>query len=120
MQYLNTILNHFWVRWRRGYLLELRETHRYAHVQNSPNTIAVGDVVLLYDENLPRTLWKMAVVEDLIQRNDGLVRGARIRVRSGADKLSTLQHPIQLLYPLEINSDKITVHVALYTTGTTK
>jgi len=39
MQYLNTILNHFWVRWRREYLLELRETHRYAHVQNSPRPL---------------------------------------------------------------------------------
>ena len=115
MQYLNTILNHFWVRWRREYLLELRETHRYAHVQNSPKTIAVGDVVLVYDEDLPRTLWKTAVVEDLIQGNDGLVRGARIRVKSGADKLSTLQRPVQLLYPLEINCDKIPVHVATTT-----
>ena len=61
------------MRWRREYLLELREMHRYAHVQNSPNTIAVGDVVLVYDEDLPRTLWKMAVEEDLIQGNDGLV-----------------------------------------------
>ena len=115
MQYLNTILNHFWVRWRREYLLELRETHRYAHVQNSPNTISVGDVVLVYDEDLPRTLWKTAVVEDLIQGNDGLVRGAHIRVKSGADKLSTLQRPVQLLYPLEINCDKIPVHVATTT-----
>ena len=32
------------------------ETHRYAHVQNSPKTIAVGDVVLVYDEDLPQTL----------------------------------------------------------------
>lgn len=72
VQYLNRTLNHFWVRWRREYLLELRETHRYAHAQNPHNTIAVGDVVLMYDEDLPRTLWKMAVVEDLIQGNDGL------------------------------------------------
>ena len=54
-------------------------------------------------------------MEDLIQGNDGLVRGARIRVKSGADKLSTLQRPVQLLYPLEINCDEIPVHVATTT-----
>ena len=36
-------------------------------------------------------------------------------MRSGADKLSTLLHPIRLLYPLEINCDKIPVHAATTT-----
>lgn len=35
----------------REYLL-LRETPHYVHVQDSHNTIAVGDIVLVYDENL--------------------------------------------------------------------
>ena len=29
MRHLNTILNHFWERWKGEYLLELREAHRY-------------------------------------------------------------------------------------------
>ena len=65
--------------------------------------------VLLYDENLPRTLWRLALVESLIQGKDGLVRGARIRTRSGNDKFLSLQRPIQHLYPLEIRCDKMPV-----------
>ena len=45
----------------------------------------------------------------LIQGKDGLVRGTRIRVRSGTDKNLSLQHPIQHLYPLEIRCDKMHV-----------
>ena len=28
MRHLNSVLNHFWKRWKREYLLELRESHR--------------------------------------------------------------------------------------------
>ncbi len=29
MIHLNTVLEHFWKRWEKEYLLELREVHRY-------------------------------------------------------------------------------------------
>lgn len=104
------------MRWRREYLLKLRECHRYAEwTSPGSNQIAVGDVVLLYDESLPRTLWKLALVEGLIQGKDGLVRGARIRVRSGKDKFLSLQRPIQHLYPLEIKCDKMPVSNTIIT-----
>ena len=54
------------------YLLELRETHRYANTRVAQNkVIVVGDIVLVYESSLPRTFWRLAKVEKLIKGTDG-------------------------------------------------
>ena len=50
----------------------------------------------------PRTFWKLAKVEKLIESSDNRVRGARIRVGSKSGRSSILKRPVQLLYPLEV------------------
>ena len=52
------------------------------------------DVVITYDDK-PRLHWKLAIVEDLIKGNDGLVRAAHVRT----EKYRTIR-PIVKLYPL--------------------
>ena len=42
----------------------------------------MGDVVLVHDQELPRTLWRLAVVERLTEGTDGEIRAAEIRVKS--------------------------------------
>ena len=42
---------------------------------------------------------------------NGLVRGATIRVKSRGNMSSTLRHPLQCLYPLEIHGGDDSVHV---------
>ena len=103
-KYLNTVLTHFWNRWRKEYLSELREGHRYSK-KNGGNKIkiAVGDVVLVHDQDLPRTLWRLAVVERLIEGTDGEIRAAEIRVKSGKQASSLFRRSVQHLYPLELN-----------------
>ena len=64
-------LQHFQRRWRDEYLTSLREFHRATG--KNEQTIKVGDVVLVHDDT-PRVSWKMAVIEELIKGNDGLVR----------------------------------------------
>ena len=54
MKHLNNMLNHFWKRWRQEYLLELRNAHRQAKANTLATPIAVGDIVLVHDEGLPR------------------------------------------------------------------
>ena len=73
VKHLNNVLNHFWRCWRQEYLLELRECHRYSRGKESAPTVEVGDVVLLYDDALPR---KLARVQELITGRDGKPRGA--------------------------------------------
>ena len=103
-KYLNTVLTHFWNRWRKEYLSELREGHRYSRKNGGNNIkIAVGDVVLVHDQDLPRTLWKLAVVKRLIEGTDGEIRAAEIRVKSGKQASSLFRRSVQHLYPLELN-----------------
>lgn len=75
VKHLNNVLNHFWRRWRQDYLLELRECHRYSRGKESAATVNVGDIVLLYDDALQRTFWKLARVLELITGRDGKTRG---------------------------------------------
>ena len=63
-------------------------------------------------------MMKIFCENGLLQENDGMMLGVCIRVRSGADKLSTLQDPIQIFYPLEMNCDKIPVRIATTTHAT--
>ena len=62
MRHLNTILNHFWKRWKGEYLLELRESHSHGCSGVQTSKISAGDIVLVHDE-VPRALWRLAKVE---------------------------------------------------------
>jgi len=87
------LIQNFRERWRREYLTALRER---SQVQGNNNqTISVGDVVQIQDD-CPRTQWRLAVVEELVPGNDGLVRSAKVQTKNG------LTHrPIVKLYPIE-------------------
>ena len=100
-RHLNLTLNRFWGRWRKEYLLELREAHCYHHGNANPSKVSVDDVVLIHSSEQPRTFWRLGRVKELLVGKDGEVRGAVLRV-SGGRKPTVLQRPIQLLYPLEI------------------
>jgi hypothetical protein len=103
MKRLGGALNHFWKRWRTEYLTELREAHRQSRPsQPTGPSITKGDVVIVHDDNLPRGLWKLGKVEELFPGRDGKIRGAAVKLPSTGRQHSTLNRPIQLLYPLEV------------------
>jgi len=78
------------------------ESHRHVQVQKgTTTTIAVGDVVIVHDENRPRGLWKLGQVQQLLPSTDGQIRGVVVKVSSG-DGHTFLRRPIQRLYPLEV------------------
>ena len=91
------LLDHFTTRWKREYLTSLREFYRPSG--RGGQQIHVGDVVLIHNEN-PRINWKMAVMENLVTGNDGMVRSAIVRTKNGVTN-----RPVAKLYPLEL-SDK--------------
>ena len=104
---LNDSVNLFWKRWRTEYLTELRDSHRKLyHGRAGSPSIAIGDVVIVHDESLPRGFWKLGVIEEVISGKDGQVRGATVRSHSSDKKLIRLNRPIQLLYPLEVRCDQ--------------
>ena len=55
----------------------------------------------MHDEG-PRSAWKLAIIESLIEGGDGLIRAANIRTSTGCTN-----RPITKLYPLEV-STKVT------------
>ena len=101
-KHLNSVLNHFWKRWSKEYLLDLRDAHRQQKIGGTSAPVQIGDIVLVHDQDHPRGFWKMARVERLITGRDGLARGAALRLPSKNGQPTTLQRPLQLIYPLEI------------------
>ena len=111
VRHLNNLLNHFWKRWRTEYLSCLREVHSQLSrkTQGDSSVIAIGDVVIVKDDHLPRGHWKLGVVQEVLTGRDGLTRAAVVKVAGSNRQQSTLKRPVQLLYPLEIRSDISTV-----------
>ena len=102
LEYLTQRLNHFWNRWQHEYLVNLREYHK-SNVK-SGKVIEENDVVLLYEDHVPRGKWKMAKVIQLIPSKDGIVRGVKLQVGNVKGKISYVKRPIEKLYPLEIEA----------------
>ena len=98
-RYLQTLVNQFWLRFKQEYLTQLRE--RETVRQGSPPNMSVGDVVLIKEAKMPRCSWRLARITRLIATADGVNRGASLRLANG----STLNRPINLLYPLELGAD---------------
>lgn len=98
-RFKSATLQHFWTRWKHEYVTGLREFHKTSGQQG--DIVAKGDIIQIHDDNLPRNRWLLGVVEDLIVGNDGQVRAARVKSRSG---MTT--RPIAKLYPLELHETR--------------
>ena len=87
VQYLSCL---FWRRWRR-ILPSLQQRQKWNKPQRN---LAVNDIVLLLDENAPRSSWPLGrVIEVYSNRRDKLVRSAKVKTRStelAADKIVLL------------------------------
>ena len=105
VRHLNNTLNHFWNRWRTEYLSELREAHKYSMGKThatKKSSLSVGDVVVVHNEQLPRGLWKLGRVQELLEGCDGHHRGAVVKTMTSDGRPELLRRPIQRLYPLEV------------------
>ena len=103
--YLSKVRDHFWNRWRREYLTDLREYHR-GKCESQVRTVSIGDVVIVFEENVKRGLWKIGKVEEVIWGRDGVVRGAKVKVMTKG-KPVLLNRPVQKLYPLEVRTETL-------------
>jgi hypothetical protein len=88
--------HHFREQFNREYLSLLRQRHAYDSTldPNEPANIAVGDLVIIYDEG-HRLMWKRGEVLELIHGSDGQVRAVRLATAHGETS-----RPISRLYPL--------------------
>ena len=91
VQYLADV---FGRRWMREYLPSLQQRQKWSHANRN---FAVGDVVLMLDDTLPRGLWPLGrVLEVFPNQSDGLVRSVKLKTRS-----SILVRPIDKIVLLE-------------------
>ena len=106
-KYLSTLLVHFWRRWKKEYLVGLREYHRnrMKSLNAGQEVIQEGDVVSIHDSTLKKGFWRLGLVESLIRGRDQEVRGAEVKVCSKGQKPCVIKRPLQLLFPLELHSD---------------
>ena len=71
--------------------------HHYAEKPTTlHDSVSVGDVVIVYDEDNPRIFWKLAKVEGLLKESDEIVRGAKVHVWSG-NSFTVIKRPCFLL-----------------------
>lgn len=74
VQYLADV---FWRRWVREYLPSLQERQKWHKQQRN---FAVGNVVLVLDNNKPRNSWPLGrILEVYSNRKDGLVRSVKLK-----------------------------------------
>ena len=97
VKHQSQLIQHFQTRWKKEYLTSLREFHKASGT--TKQQIQIGDVVIVHDD-IPKTNWKLAVVEKLITGLDGITRAAEIRTAGGRTNC-----PITRLFPLEVNED---------------
>ena len=71
------MVNEFWKRWRKAYLNQLQLRSKW---QRNRRDMKTGDVVLISDESLPRSQWKLGRVAEVYPGSDGKVRKVKVLV----------------------------------------
>ena len=64
------------------YVTNLRENQKLK-MQRKTVMPQIGDIVLIYDDKLPRSRWRIGKIEELPTGDDGMFRSAVLRVKSG-------------------------------------
>jgi hypothetical protein len=104
VSYLRTLKEHFWLRWKNEYLLELHNAHRQKTKRQKGNCIKVGDVAVIHEENVHRVKWRLGRIAKLIEGKDGAIRGAVVRkLADKGGKCRKIRRLIQKLYPVELS-----------------
>ena len=93
------MVDDFWRRWEKEYLMELRYFHVISQPKGRSGKVRTGDIVMLQVDRRPRHMWKKARVEELKVGRDGATRTAVLRGANG----TVLVYSIQLVFPLEVD-----------------
>lgn len=79
-QLLQQMVQHFWDRWHKEYLMTMINRTKWRNVTRN---LRVGDLVIISEENLPPTRWKLGRVEETYPGEDNLVRSVLIKTKDG-------------------------------------
>jgi hypothetical protein len=98
--YLTRLLNQYWG--QKEYVHQLNLRSKWFKEEDS---IHVGDIVMVSEDNVSRIKWLLAKVVEVHQGKDGLVRTATIKTPRGV-----LKRPVQRLHKLEIEASSRQEH----------
>ena len=87
------------------YLNELRQFHIYRSKKQSGSIceLEMGDIVLMKeDSKVPRNVWKLRKVVELVKGRERKTRGAKLLTISNSGLQQNCYRPVQKLIPCEI------------------
>lgn len=79
-QHVQNMFQGFWRRWHQEYLTSLQQRPKWKQAQ--PN-LAVGNLVIVKDKNLPPAKWIMGKVSETYPGTDGNVRVVKLKTQQG-------------------------------------
>ncbi len=71
------LANEFWSRWKKEFLMSLQQRNKWSKLQRN---LAVGDIVIVKDDTLPRNCWQLARVSEANVGDDGYVRTVQVTI----------------------------------------
>ena len=74
------LADEFWRRWAKEYLPILQERQKWTAERRD---VRIGDIVLTFDERLPRGTWPLGKVVAVTRSKDGRVRQAVVKTENG-------------------------------------
>ncbi|XP_075158064.1 uncharacterized protein LOC142231336 [Haematobia irritans] len=92
----------FWKKWSSSYLALLQERSKW---KSQRKNVAIGDMVLVKDDNLPPLKWLLGRVVDVVRGNDEIVRVAIIKTINGI-----IRRSVAKLAVLPINDNVVETH----------
>ncbi|KRZ92121.1 hypothetical protein T08_15317 [Trichinella sp. T8] len=84
-RYQRNMMEHLWSRWKREYLVTLSAHGKWRQLQQQ---VRVGDIVLVAEQNLPRSQWALRRITELQDGIDGVARSARVKISNGMITIS--------------------------------
>ena len=79
-------------------VVNLRETRRTSKLNINSQKINVNDIVLVYDEMVPRNFSRIAIVTEVLLSGDSEIRGAIVRI---AKTNTILKCPVNKLFTVK-------------------
>ena len=94
---METVILHFWNRWRSEYLTSLRGYQKLQNTRKLSRILELYHIVIINDDMLPRHQWRLGRIIELIKGRDSEIRAIKLLVGKSR---SVIDRPINLVYPI--------------------
>ena len=98
----------FWQRWEADYLVTLNQRSKWFRQLD----VEEGDIILVIDDNTPRSFWPLAIISTVHPSSDGKIRKVTLKVGSSPSKYMErpLSKTISILpkrYQVDLTNDNV-------------